>query len=323
MKKALFGLFLLGMSSASLAQNTFPATGNVGIGTTSPSTYPGYSVLTLDNSTTGSIVDLKAGGAQSAMVLGEKFGMNLFAPAGKLIIFCTDGGQKMVVLANGNVGIGSAVPQARLEVAPPSGSTAAGVFHLTGSQAWGNVATLATDNSSGDDARLLFSYRNKSKQWSLGGSFNTTRFGIWEDSGEGTYGSAGYGTERLTVLPGGNVGIGVVNPANKLDVNGTIHSQAVKIDMSGWSDYVFNNDYKLRTLKEVKSYIDVNHHLPDAPSANEIEKSGLDVGEMNKLLMKKVEELTLYLIEADKKQKNTEEKVLQLETSVKVLNRSN
>jgi len=99
----------------------------------------------------------------------------------------------------------------------------------------------------------------------------------------------------------GNVGIGLANPQNKLDVNGTIHSKSVLVDLNGWSDYVFKKDYPLLSLGEVKAYIDQNHHLPEMPSEQEMIKNGLNVSEMNKLLTKKVEELTLYLIEKDLK----------------------
>ncbi|WP_114938424.1 hypothetical protein [Mucilaginibacter endophyticus] len=89
-----------------------------------------------------------------------------------------------------------------------------------------------------------------------------------------------------------------------LAVGGKAIAEAVTVQMqSGWSDYVFEKAYQLPSLTEVKTYIDQNKHLPDVPSANEVAKEGIDLGEMNKLLLKKVEELTLYLIEKDKKEK--------------------
>ncbi|WP_166923942.1 tail fiber protein [Flavobacterium poyangense] len=106
---------------------------------------------------------------------------------------------------------------------------------------------------------------------------------------------------------GGNVGIGTSVPDEKLTVNGKIHAQEVRIDLASpmtVPDYVFANDYKLKTLKEVESYIKENSHLPEIPSAKEIEKNGLMLAEMNMNLLKKVEELTLYAIE---QQKNTEQ----------------
>ncbi|CAM4112879.1 hypothetical protein SAMN06265348_103298 [Pedobacter westerhofensis] len=97
----------------------------------------------------------------------------------------------------------------------------------------------------------------------------------------------------------GNVGIGIENPKEKLAVKGIIHSQEVLVDMKGWSDDVFQKDYNLVPLANVKTYINQNHHLPGVPSEKEIIEKGLQLGEMNKILMKKVEELTLYLIEKD------------------------
>lgn len=111
---------------------------------------------------------------------------------------------------------------------------------------------------------------------------------------------------RLTIDASGNVGIGKTSPQNKLDVNGTIHSKSMLIDLNGWSDYVFKKDYRLAPLSEVEAYIDQNQHLPEIPSEQEMIKNGLDVSEMNKLLMKKVEELTLYAIENEQKDKERE-----------------
>jgi len=100
----------------------------------------------------------------------------------------------------------------------------------------------------------------------------------------------------------GNVGVGTTDTQGyKFAVNGTIHSKEVKVDMTGWPDHVFKKEYRLWPLTEVKRYIDANGHLPEMPSEEQVAKEGLDLGEMNKLLTKKVEELTLYLIEQDKR----------------------
>jgi len=96
---------------------------------------------------------------------------------------------------------------------------------------------------------------------------------------------------------GGNVGIGTLTPKETLSVNGNIRSKQVKVELANWPDYVFKKDYRLPSLQEVKAYIDQNQRLPEIPSEQQIAKEGLNLGEMNKLLMKKVEELTLYLIE--------------------------
>jgi hypothetical protein len=117
----------------------------------------------------------------------------------------------------------------------------------------------------------------------------------------------------------GNLGIGTTTPDQMLSVAGTIHSKEVKVDLTGFPDYVFKPTYKLRPLAEVKSYIDQNQHLPEMPSAQEVEKNGVNLGEMNKLLVKKVEELTLYLIEKDEKQQKQQEQISALLKDVQLL----
>jgi len=104
----------------------------------------------------------------------------------------------------------------------------------------------------------------------------------------------------------GYVGIGTNNPDAKLAVNGKIHTKEVKVDLIGWSDFVFEKDYNLPTLKEVENHIREKGHLKDIPSAKEVEQNGIFLGEMNSKLLQKIEELTLYTIEQDKKIKKLE-----------------
>tara|TARA_Y100000114_G_scaffold92623_1_gene86069 strand:+ start:9895 stop:10473 length:579 start_codon:yes stop_codon:yes gene_type:complete len=97
-----------------------------------------------------------------------------------------------------------------------------------------------------------------------------------------------------------NVGIGTTSPSEKLEVNGTIRSKKVKVEASPWPDYVFSSDYNLRPLNELEDFIQQNQHLPEVPSAQEIEANGQDLGDIQTVLLKKIEELTLYLIDENK-----------------------
>ncbi|NLR61874.1 hypothetical protein HGH93_27510 [Chitinophaga polysaccharea] len=97
------------------------------------------------------------------------------------------------------------------------------------------------------------------------------------------------------------VGIGTLAPQSELSVKGTITAQRVKVTQAGWADYVFHKDYPLSPLAAVEKYVTTYQHLEGIPSAAEVAKEGIDVGEMNKKLLEKVEELTLYLIEQNKK----------------------
>jgi hypothetical protein len=109
-----------------------------------------------------------------------------------------------------------------------------------------------------------------------------------------------------------NVAIGTSVPANgyKLSVNGpTVATSMTVLANMNWPDYVFDKNYSLPPISKVKTFIEQNQHLPDIPSEQQIAKSGQDLGEMNKLLLKKVEELTLYLIEYDKTINSLNEKI--------------
>ncbi len=127
--------------------------------------------------------------------------------------------------------------------------------------------------------------------------------------------NVGNGNEYLTILYGGNIGIGTTAPDAKLAVKGQIHAQEVKVDLNGAvaPDYVFNNDYHLTSLDSIKKYLDQNKHLPEVPSAAAMEKNGVQLGEMNMLLLKKIEELTLYVIEQNKLISKQNERIAALE----------
>jgi hypothetical protein len=99
----------------------------------------------------------------------------------------------------------------------------------------------------------------------------------------------------------GHVGIGTTSPGDyQLAVEGTIGARKVEIKQSSWADFVFKPNYQLPSLQALENYINVNQHLPGIPSEAEVQKNGIDLGEMNKKLLQKIEELTLYMIDMKK-----------------------
>jgi len=209
---------------------------------------------------------------------------------------------KSIVLtdANGNIGIGTTNPTGRLH------SNVIGVFDVTplirlgSDDATGRWDVVNAGNPTG--RRILMAYAGTNKTITL-------------DPGSDCW-----------LNTGGNVGIGTTSPQNKLDVNGTIHAKEVKVDLTGWSDFVFDPSYKLKTLAEVESYIKTHGHLAGIPSATDVEKNGISLGDMQTKLLQKLEESTLYLIEQakqiealKKENEQKEKKYNQLESELQQL----
>ncbi len=113
----------------------------------------------------------------------------------------------------------------------------------------------------------------------------------------------------------GKVGINSSSPDSELTVKGTIHSQEVKVDLNvPGPDYVFEENYPLRRLDETKAYVAQHKHLPGIPSSAEMQRNGVNLLEMNMKLLEKVEELTLHLIEQERKMELLNREVQQLKT---------
>lgn len=121
-------------------------------------------------------------------------------------------------------------------------------------------------------------------------------------------------TARMYISANGKIGINTDDPKSHLSVNGEIRALKIKVTQNLWADYVFDSNYKLMPLKEVESFIAKNKHLPGVPSATTVQQDGLNVGDNQAVLLQKIEELTLYLIEQDKK-------ITQLEMQLKSQNR--
>ncbi|MBN8878877.1 MAG: hypothetical protein J0I32_15115 [Sphingobacteriales bacterium] len=120
----------------------------------------------------------------------------------------------------------------------------------------------------------------------------------------------------------GNVGIGTIKVADtayKLFVEKGIRTRKVKVDISSWPDYVFDEQYKLQDLAELEMYVRKNKHLPEVPSAQEVEREGVNLGDNQAILLKKIEELTLHLIEMNQRVIEMDKRVQQLESENKIL----
>lgn len=190
---------------------------------------------------------------------------------------------RMVLTEDGKLGVGTTSPSSQLHVVGSGGAQ-------LDFQVNGRIKT-------GDSNHLGGIVVNTEESMFMGQS-SSTSMGLYN------------GGWRLTVDNSGKVGIGTTTPDQMLTVNGTVHSTRVKVEATvPGPDYVFDKEYDLRSLDDLKTYIDENQHLPEVPSAKEMEKNGIDVGEMNLLLLKKVEELTLHLIEQQKRIKSLEEKI--------------
>ena len=215
----------------------------------------------------------------------------------------------MALTSNGKVGIGTINPQQRLHV------TGGVQFKYTSIGA----TTRSAENSWIRDDWLTGCYgppkwNQATAKWVRpGGTYNDVGGIIYQD--EGTYFIRDKRGTQLEYtnneflgkafmfahISSGNVGIGTNTPDSKLTVAGKIHSQEVKVTIDAGADFVFENSYNLPTLEDVEQFIIKNKHLPEIASAKEMEKNGIHLAEMNIKLLQKIEELTLYTIEQQKK----------------------
>ncbi|NML22991.1 hypothetical protein HHL16_19090 [Pseudoflavitalea sp. G-6-1-2] len=119
----------------------------------------------------------------------------------------------------------------------------------------------------------------------------------------------------INVLVNGNVGVGTATPGSfKLAVEGMIGAREVKVTVANpWPDYVFSKEYKLMSLAKLEEFINRNKHLPNLPSAQEVEEQkGIELGDVTSKLLEKIEELTLHVIELNKKMEMQAEEINKL-----------
>lgn len=270
-------------------------TGNVGVGTANPQAklQVGSWNLIKDGawsppvapnavSVGERIVFYEGGGWKTAIGMDGQNGIwfQTHTPAGQVAYQWFTGGvsavptEKMRIMDSGNVGIGTTNPIYKLDINSPSSRIAANEFGgvTFEKQAYPNQGALLF---SSDRTGYTFFIGNKR-------AADNSVLPI------------------IAMYDTGNVGIGTTTPTHKLAVNGAIRAKEVIVD-TGWSDYVFADDYRLAPLAEVESRIKAERHLPGIPSAAEVAEHGVSMGEMQSKLLAKIEELTLHVIAQEKR----------------------
>ncbi len=227
------------------------------------------------------------------------------------------------ITSEGNVGIGTTAPRAKLQVEGQANVGKWGVLTLdwTNETNWGGSSNKWAGyigfNAHRNDEDIKDHYKGANRYTSKG-AFEGSNYGFrWLYRNHNNYDSDVQHklTEYMRLTNSGNLGIGTATPGAKLAVNGKIHAKEVKVDLVGWPDYVFKENYTLPTLQEVENHIKQKGHLQNIPSAKEVEEKGIELGEMNMKLLEKIEELTLYTIAQEKRIKELENR----DTKIKAL----
>jgi len=295
--------------------------GNVGIGTSTPNSM----LSKLEAGTTGTDHvmnrwETAAGGGitlRASDLAASNPGWQFNTYSGETLSLSQAGLDRLFIKSDGNVGMGTTSPFEKAEIngnlliRNPSNN---GALILSPANAgYGTKPELyiqSSETGSGSNSAFhisrnalfrtsddTYQYIDENGAAAIGLSFGLSDISFnYAPIGTGTL---NWATTLFIQGTSGNVGIGTTNPTQKLEVAGTVYSQEVKVEIAAGTgpDYVFEPDYDLRTLEEIKDYIEENKHLPEVPSAKEMEANGVQLGEMNILLLKKIEELTLYQIE--------------------------
>lgn len=269
-------------------QGVWSSDGKLGVGTIAPTSklhvYKGNSGATPYSATTSILesnsTDILQFLTPNSSVAGIMFGDPDHSYSGYIRYNHTDNSMRLYTSASarltinehGSVGIGTTEPTY-------------GKLHInTGS--FGDRTMLAISTKDGTyNPRVYFKHNTSSSHQYL--EFTSTY-------------STGTGYADF-IFTNGNVGIGTTSPDAKLTVNGDIKATRVDVVSSIVSDFVFEEDYNLRSLEEVEAFVKKNKHLPEIPAASELIGKTYSVGEMDDLLLRKVEELTLYIIEMEKR----------------------
>ncbi|WP_130287477.1 tail fiber protein [Aquimarina brevivitae] len=210
----------------------------------------------------------------------------------------------MTINTNGFIGIGTVTPEENLHL-KGTASIDGDIGEITTGGHWQQGKhTLELQNRDAGDVVLSF---HRAGHTNAAIKHPTTGGLIFSATG-------GFDQNHMYLKTNGYLGIGTTNPDAKLTVKGNIHAEEVKIDLSVPApDYVFTKDYDLLTIEEVQQHITEKGHLPNVPSAQELETNGVELGVMNMKLLEKIEELTLYTIAQEQKIAEQQKKIEKLE----------
>ncbi|MBI2275707.1 MAG: hypothetical protein HYU70_18085 [Bacteroidetes bacterium] len=283
------GLLMLSSTDIKSQTNTFPSIGNVGIGNTSPAS----KLVISNNAANGLEINPVNGLNGGTNIISYNRNTNAYTPlqiVGSDFVYGTSSViNAMAILNNGNVGIGNSSPASKL------------VISNTGA----NGLEINPVNGLNGGTDIISYNRNTSAYTPLQMVGSNFMFGTSSVP------------NGISLLNNGNVGVGITSPSEKLSVNGNVSAKKIIVTQTGWSDYVFDKGYPLRSLSSLESYINQNKHLPEVPSAKEVEEKGVSVGDNQALLLKKIEELTLYMIELHKENIVMREEVQQLKRQIR------
>jgi hypothetical protein len=270
--------------------NIFYNTGNVGIGTMNP-----QHNLQIGNGSSLSL-GLKGGiaGADARIIFEANDGSDRFqivsdmdgSTNNDLLRFQEQGNDVLVINGTGSVGIGTMNPQHNLQI--------------------GNGSSLSLGlkgGIAGADAQIIFEAGDGSDRFQIvsdmDGSTDNDLLRFQEQ-----------GNDVLVINGTGNVGIGTTSPDETLTVKGKIHAEEIIVDLNvPHPDYVFEEDYELKSIRELEQYVKTNKHLPGIPTSEEVKENGLSLGEMQTKLLEKIEGYALYIIELKKENVELEEKL--------------